>query len=264
MKRNVSRGKASIPMLVVISILLTVLPLTSYFPSTNSADATFSGRLGDSQTSEDLGKEEQDGRDDSQTSEDLGKEEQDEEESPQIVGQDAPDNGESGEIIEGDPDVDPELLAELRGGDTIKDGGSAEEQPEEESDTLSIEELEAQLRGGDITKQAPISISEDNIYIVWWTNETTGNDEVMLRVSNDSGSTFGDKINLSNTTNTDSVDAKIDSDADSVVVTWWETNQTSDSPVMRVSNDNGATFGPMLALATNGTTGEAEGTEEVE
>jgi hypothetical protein len=247
MKRIVSRGKASMLMLVVIIILLTVLPLTSYFPSTNSADATFSGR-----------------GDDSQTSEDLGKEEQDEEESPQIVGQDAPDNGESGEIIEGDPDVDPELLAELRGGDTIKDGGSAEEQPEEESDTLSIEELEAQLRGGDITKQAPIAISEDNIYIVWWTNETTGYDEVMLRVSNDSGSTFGDKINLSNTTNTDSVDAKIDSDADSVVVTWWETNQTSDSPVMRVSNDNGATFGPMLALATNGTIGEAEGTEEVE
>jgi hypothetical protein len=28
------------------------------------------------------------------------------------------------------------------------------------------------------------------------------------------------------------------------------------------SNDNGATFGPMLMLATNGTIGEAEGTEE--
>jgi hypothetical protein len=256
MKRNVSGGKASILMLVVIIILLTVLPLTSYFPSTNSADATFSGRVGDSQTSEDLAKGEQDSRDDSQTSEDLGKGEQDEEESPQIVGQDAPDNEEE--------DNSGVLGAELRGGDTIKDGGTEEEQSEEESDTLSIEELEAQLRGGDTSKQAPIAISEDNVYIVWWTNETTGSDEVMLRVSNDSGSTFGDKINLSNTTNTDSVDAKIDSDADSVVVTWWETNQTSDSPVMRVSNDNGATFGPMLALATNGTIGEAEGTEEVE
>jgi hypothetical protein len=27
---------------------------------------------------------------------------------------------------------------------------------------------------------------------------------------------------------------------------------------MRVSNDNGATFGPMLMLTTNGTIGEAE------
>ena len=52
--------------------------------------------------------------------------------------------------------------------------------------------------------------------------------------------------------------AEIDSDADSVVVTWWETNQTADTPVTRVSTDNGATFGPVLALATNGTIGEAE------
>ena len=67
---------------------------------------------------------------------------------------------------------------------------------------------------------------------------------------------LGYKINLSNTNNTDSVDAEIDSDADSVVVTWWERDQTSDTPVMRVSTDNGATFGPMLMLANNGTIGE--------
>jgi len=42
---------------------------------------------------------------------------------------------------------------------------------------------------------------------------------------------------------------EIDSDADSAVVTWWETNQT---------------FGPMLVLATNGTIGEVEATEEGE
>jgi hypothetical protein len=52
-----------------------------------------------------------------------------------------------------------------------------------------------------------------------------------------------------------------------VAVTWWETNQTSDTPVMKVSSDNsdnGATVGPLLTLATNGTIGEAEGTEEGE
>ena len=48
-----------------------------------------------------------------------------------------------------------------------------------------------------------------------------------------------------------------DSDADSVVVTWWESNQTSDTPVMRMSNDNGVTFGLMLVLATSGTIGES-------
>jgi hypothetical protein len=107
---------------------------------------------------------------------------------------------------------------------------------------------------------APPAITGDNVYVAWWTNET-GNDEVMFRASSDAGQTFGDRINLSNTTDADSTRVEIDSDADSVVVTWWETNQTSDTPFMKVSNDNGETFGPQLELATNGTIGEAE-TEE--
>ena len=73
--------------------------------------------------------------------------------------------------------------------------------------------------------------------MAWWTNKT-GNDEVMSRASTDAGKTFGDKINLSNTTDADSTRVEIDSDADNVVVTWWETNDTSDVPVMRVSDDN--------------------------
>ena len=59
----------------------------------------------------------------------------------------------------------------------------------------------------------------------------------MFRASTDGGKTFGDKINLSNSPNANSTRVEIDSDANSVVVTWWETNQTSDQPVMRVSND---------------------------
>ena len=106
-------------------------------------------------------------------------------------------------------------------------------------------------------RKAPAAISGDNVYVAWWTNET-GNDEVMFRASNDAGQIFGDKINLSNTTDSDSTRVEIDSDADRVVVTWWERNQTDDTPVMRASNDNGATFGPMLMLVTNGTIGEAE------
>ena len=82
---------------------------------------------------------------------------------------------------------------------------------------------------------------------------------MLFSASTDGGSTFGDQINLSNTTNADSTRAEIDSDADSVVVTWWETNQTDDTPVMRVSNDNGETFGPLLRLATNGTLGVESG-----
>ena len=113
-------------------------------------------------------------------------------------------------------------------------------------------------------KRAPPAVTGDNVYVVWWTDQGTpnSNGEVMFRASTDGGSTFGDKINLSNTTDADSTRAEVDSDADSVVVTWWETNQTADTPVMRVSTDNGATFGPLLLLATNGTIGtEEEGGE---
>lgn len=37
-----------------------------------------------------------------------------------------------------------------------------------------------------------------------------------------------------------------------------DTNQTSNEAVMRVSTDNGATFGPTLKLAANGTIGAEE------
>ena len=106
---------------------------------------------------------------------------------------------------------------------------------------------------------APVAITGDNVYVAWWTNNTANkNEEVNFRASTDGGQTFGDKINLSNTIDKDSTNVTIDADADSVVVTWWESNQTSETPVMRVSNDNGATFGPVLNLATNGTIGAAE------
>jgi hypothetical protein len=71
-----------------------------------------------------------------------------------------------------------------------------------------------------------------------------------------------DKINLSNTTETDSVDAEISADSSNVVVTWWERNQTSDEPAIRTSTDNGQAFGPVMKLAANGTIGA--GGEEVE
>lgn len=99
--------------------------------------------------------------------------------------------------------------------------------------------------------------SGENVYVVSW-DKKSGNWEVLLARSTDNGETFEDTINLSNTTNARSDRALIDADGDNVFVTWWETNQTANEPVMRVSNDNGATFGPMLTLATNGTIGEAE------
>jgi hypothetical protein len=110
--------------------------------------------------------------------------------------------------------------------------------------------------------RAPTVVSGDNIYIAWWTNNTeNGNEEVMFRTSTDGGSTFEDKINLSNTTDADSWRVEIAGEGDTVIVSWWETNQTSDVPVARISNDAGETFGPLMMLAANGTLGSGEAEE---
>ena len=77
-------------------------------------------------------------------------------------------------------------------------------------------------------------------------------------VSNDGGLTFENKINLSNTTTSESGDAEISVDGENVYVTWRERNNTANDPVARISNDGGNTFGPILNLAANGTIGNNE------
>jgi hypothetical protein len=104
--------------------------------------------------------------------------------------------------------------------------------------------------------KAPVAISGDNIYVAWWTNQTTNdNDEVFFRAFTDGDSTFADKINLSNITNTESQDVEIAAFGDNVIATWWERIATGNEPVARVSGDNGVTFGPLLKLSTNGSIG---------
>jgi hypothetical protein len=107
----------------------------------------------------------------------------------------------------------------------------------------------------------PMAVSGDNnVYIVWWTNKS-GNWEVMFRASTDGGTTFGDKINLSNSPNADSQNAQIVAVANKVFASWWETNPmngTSES-VLRVSTDNGHTFGPVVVLGSNGTINTTSG-----
>lgn len=116
-----------------------------------------------------------------------------------------------------------------------------------------------------IDRKAPSVVSGENVYIAWWTNNTeNGNEEVMFRASTDGGATFSDRINLSNTTDADSWRVEIAGEGETVVVSWWETNQTNDMPVARISTDAGETFGPLLMLGINGTissTEEEEGEE---
>jgi len=95
---------------------------------------------------------------------------------------------------------------------------------------------------------APIATSGDNVYIAWPSNKT-GNDEVMFKASTDSGKTFGNKMNLSNSPKSESQDVQIAAAGNNVYVTWWERNQTMNEPILRVSNDNGKTFGEKIMLS---------------
>ncbi|HJU34881.1 MAG TPA: hypothetical protein VJ695_07150, partial [Nitrososphaera sp.] len=70
------------------------------------------------------------------------------------------------------------------------------------------------------------------------------------------------KINLSNSSDTESQNAEIVAAAGgNVFVSWWETSPETGSSesVLRVSTDGGQTFGPLIMLGVNGTISTATG-----
>jgi hypothetical protein len=223
----------------ILTIVLTVTMVANIVALVNPIHLVAS--TGEQNEDEDNAKEEREAEKD-ERKEGNANTEEDEEETNQDTAEEVEEEGAS--------DVNQELLNELRGGETDKNGGNAEEE-ESEGDLLS------ELRGGETTKQAPIAISGENVYTAWWTNNTAnGNDEVMFRASIDGGAAFGNKTNLSNTTSSDSEDAEIAAEGGNVIVTWWERNQTANTPVARISTDSGQTFGPTLMLTANGTIGQ--------
>jgi hypothetical protein len=74
--------------------------------------------------------------------------------------------------------------------------------------------------------------------------------------------TFEDAISLSDNPETHSDNAIMLADGQNVYVTWWEqaAQDQPRGPVMRVSSDNGATFGQVMMLAANGTISSAANT----
>jgi hypothetical protein len=95
--------------------------------------------------------------------------------------------------------------------------------------------------------KAPMTFSGNNLYVAWWGNGT-GNYEVMFKASNDNGQTFGDKINLSNSTNGTSVGAAVAASGNNVYVTYWDNKTGTGRVYLKTSTDNGKTFGPEIVL----------------
>jgi hypothetical protein len=111
------------------------------------------------------------------------------------------------------------------------------------------------LREQPSVKDTPIATSGNYVYLAWPSNKTTADFEIMFRSSTDGGKTFGNKIDLSNSTGIDSERPEISAAGSNVYVSWWErANQTSNEPVLRVSNDNGKSFGEIIKLSGNSTT----------
>lgn len=66
---------------------------------------------------------------------------------------------------------------------------------------------------------AVIATSDENVYVVWGSNEMASNNtEIMFRASNDGGQTYKDKINLSNSSNSNSTDFDIEATDNNVIV----------------------------------------------
>ena len=107
--------------------------------------------------------------------------------------------------------------------------------------------------GGRVSNDCvPLSASGNNVYVSWVSNKT-GNWDVMFRVSDDNGKSFGDKINLSNTPNSTSLDPHIAAYGDNVYVSWHD-NQTGNwDTYVKTSKDRGQTFGDIIKINGTGT-----------
>jgi hypothetical protein len=99
--------------------------------------------------------------------------------------------------------------------------------------------------------RASIAASGDNVYVSWWDNRTAGNNEIFFARSTDNGQTFGEVINLSNSTG-GSADNQITAENNNVYVAWWDNKTGNWEVYSRTSMDGGETFGDPVMLQSIG------------
>ena len=95
----------------------------------------------------------------------------------------------------------------------------------------------------------PIDAVGEDVYFAWSANKT-GNFEIFFTMSPDSGKDFQTAINLSNSSEAESTDVSLKAQGKNVYVSWWENYKNGTrTPVIKVSNDNGKSFGDKVFLS---------------
>jgi hypothetical protein len=95
--------------------------------------------------------------------------------------------------------------------------------------------------------RASIAASDSNVYVSWWDNRTTGNNEIFFARSTDNGQTFSEVVNLSNSAGA-SADNQVSAQDNNVYVVWWDNSTGTWEVYSRSSTDGGETFSEAVML----------------
>jgi hypothetical protein len=97
-----------------------------------------------------------------------------------------------------------------------------------------------------------VAASGNNEYVSWWDN-TTGNWEISFAKSSDGGKTFGDSINISNSSDARSLGARMIAQGNTVYLSWIDIDKNTGQKqvLFRESNDNGKTFEKPIIVSEN-------------
>ena len=115
---------------------------------------------------------------------------------------------------------------------------------------------------GGITFSQPINLSNDsgdslnpnliglhnNLHVIWNDNSTKKYN-VLIKRSSDGGITFSQPINLSNTTNSNSINPQLAATANKLFVVWQENIKGQFDIILSKSSDGGITFSQPINLS---------------
>ena len=95
-----------------------------------------------------------------------------------------------------------------------------------------------------------VTTEGDIVYVVWQGDSESGNQDILMRKSENNGQSFGDVINLSND-RAGSGNPEIRVNSSNVYVVWDGTTPGSNDIYLRKSVNNGTDFGKVKNLSTN-------------